>query len=235
MFADADDLLMPRAVEVLYHGIVNSGYDILRSSFIRERQNEPDVILDANANVVTWRHGKIYRVQYLKNINLRYLPDLRTDEDAYFNIIAWNCTKSRGLLNEITYIWKDNPNSITRQYDDATYFKKTYHNYIYGQVEAMKKIFELNNEIANILVTRTLINIYYFYMRARFYKCDEDIMDNTLMTLQKEKWMQVWFDTADNWVDAINELKVGAKLDKKYIIFYEESFYAWCKRILKEE
>ena len=45
----------------------------------------------------------------------------------------------------------------------------------------------------------------------------------------------MWFDTADNWVDAINELKVGAKLDKKYIIFYEESFYAWCKRILEEE
>jgi len=36
MFADADDLLLPRAVEVLYRAMVTSGYDIIRSNFIRE-------------------------------------------------------------------------------------------------------------------------------------------------------------------------------------------------------
>ena len=45
MFADADDLLMPRAVEVLHRGMVASGYNILRSSFIRERRNKVDTLL----------------------------------------------------------------------------------------------------------------------------------------------------------------------------------------------
>jgi len=132
MFADADDLLMPRAVSTLFHGIITSGFDMLRSSFIRENASGKDIVLEASHNVVTWFHGKIYRVQYLKNLNLRFLPNLRTDEDAYFNIIAWNCTEKHGLLNEITYIWCDNKKSITRQKDNTSYFIETYNNYIYG-------------------------------------------------------------------------------------------------------
>ena len=38
-FADADDLLMPRAIEVMHRGMVSSGYNILRSSFIKERND----------------------------------------------------------------------------------------------------------------------------------------------------------------------------------------------------
>lgn len=231
MFADADDLLMPRAVEVLHRGMVASGYNILRSSFIREQRNKADTLLQADANVVTWRHGKIYRVKYLREINLSFLP-LRTDEDAYFNIIAWNCTKERGMVNEITYIWKDNPNSITRNKDDVTYFKNTYTNYIYGQVEALKKMSTLI-EIPHILITRTLINIYNFYMRARTYRCDEEVMDICLSSLKEESWMFNWFNNIQNWIDAIDELKPGAFLDQKYVIFYQENFYDWCTRLLK--
>lgn len=233
MFADADDLLMPRAVEILYRGMIKTGYDILRSSFIRERRDAQDVLLDANSNVVTWRHGKIYRVSYLKRINLRYLPGLRTDEDAYFNILAWNCTNSRGAINEVTYIWRDNPHSITRSEEEQVYFKKTYFNYIYGQVEALKKMATILDEMPQILITRTLINIYCFYMRARFYKCDETIMDNSLSTLKNEKWMQDWFKVIQNWLDAINELKCGVFLDEKFVVFYEETFYHWCIRLMK--
>lgn len=233
MFADADDLLMPRAVETLYRGIVSSGYDMLRSSFIKEQGSEPDVILEAKANVITWRHGKIYRVKYLKDINLRFLPGLRTDEDAYFNIIAWNCTKQHGILNEITYIWRYNKNSITREKDEVSYFKETYNNYIHGQVEALKKIFSTADEVPNILVTKTLINIYYFYMRARFYKCDEKIMDDTLSTLKHEGWMRTWFNCAENWVDVIDNLKPGQFYDKQYVVFFEEGFNLWAMRLLK--
>ena len=233
MFADADDLLMPRAVETLYRGIVSTGYDMLRSSFIKEQGKDPDVILDANNNVITWRHGKIYRVKYLRDINLRFLPGLRTDEDAYFNIIAWNCTKQHGILNEITYIWRYNKQSITREKDEITYFKETYNNYIHGQVEAMKKIFATAEEVPNILVTKTLINIYYFYMRARFYKCNEKIMDDTISTLKIEGWMKTWFRCAENWVDVIENLKPGQFYDKQYVVFFEETFNEWAIRLLK--
>ena len=52
-------------------------------------------------------------------------------------------------------------------------------------------------------------------------------------TLKDEKWMFSWFNNIQNWVDAVNELKPGAFLDQKYVIFYQENFYDWCTRLLK--
>lgn len=115
IFADADDMLMPYSIDILYHGMLMDDYDIIRSSFIRENKNGIDMILKARDNTVTWFHGKIYKVEYLKRIGLSFVPWLRIDEDAYFNIIAWSCTDKRGFIDEITYIWCDNENSLTRK------------------------------------------------------------------------------------------------------------------------
>jgi len=42
MFLDSDDMLMPRAVEVLYTHARLNDYDILRSSFIKENTDKGD-------------------------------------------------------------------------------------------------------------------------------------------------------------------------------------------------
>ena len=40
-----------------------------------------------------------------------------------------------------------------------------------------KRLFEINEALSQLVVTLTLINIYYFYMEARFYKYNEEEMD----------------------------------------------------------
>ncbi len=236
MFADADDMLMPRAVEILFKGITTAGYDILRSSFIRESGNSTnDIVLNAQSNVVTWFHGKIYRVNYLKRINAHFLPDLRTDEDAYFNIIAWNCTENKGYIDEITYIWRDNVNSVTRKGSKTDYFIRTHMNYISGQVRALPRIYELNGSLNNIFVANTLINIYYYYMQAKFYKCDVEEMDNCISALGSEPWMAAWMSDVAVWNHIINTLKVGAAYDNNIIVFFQEDFFTWVTRLMKGE
>lgn len=235
-FADADDIFMPRALEILFKGITSSGYDILRSSFIREsKSSDGDVVLNAQSNVVTWFHGKIYRVSYLKKINAHFLPELRTDEDAYFNIIAWNGTESKGYLDEITYIWRDNENSITRKGNKKDYFVATHMNYIRGQICALPRIYELNGTLNPIFVANTLINIYYYYMQAKFYGCDTLEMDRCIHNLSKEPWLPSWFMDTNVWTHIINTLKVGAVYDNTAIVFFQEDFFTWSNRILKEE
>lgn len=132
MFADADDLLMPRAVEILYRKIVAGGFDVVRSGFLKEMFGSEDKVLKATDNIVTWFHGKIYKVSYLKKNNIRFLPELRTDEDAYFNMLAWNGTTNKDYIDEITYIWRDNLSSITRKEDKKTYFINHHMDYIHG-------------------------------------------------------------------------------------------------------
>ena len=47
IFADADDMLMPYSIDILYRGILMDDYDIIRSSFIRENKNGMSMVLKA--------------------------------------------------------------------------------------------------------------------------------------------------------------------------------------------
>ena len=232
MFADADDLLMPRAVEVLYRSVVSGGYDILRSHFIREQNNSNDLLLRAKDSTITWFHGKIYRSSYLKNLGARMPEYLRTDEDAYFNLIAWYGTKQRGFVDEITYIWRDNKHSITRKESPADYFIKTNHLYIRSQVEALSFIFSHGIELDDKVVTFTLCNIYGYYMHAKYYNCDINYLDSLISQLREYPQMQEWFKKTENWLDVLQTLKAGEQYEDGTIVFFQESFNLWAARLM---
>lgn len=233
MFMDSDDMLMPRAVEVLYTQSKAADFDIVRSSFIREEKNKQDLFLPQNAGTITWFHGKIYKVKYIRDNNLRFLP-LRTDEDAYFNLVAWNSTQKRGEISEVTYLWRFNENSLTRQRKSKEYFCDTYMNYITSQVEGLKMLAKLGKGTVNpSLVGQTLINIYNYYMHARFYKIPPDAMDECLMTLKAEPWMQLFLQDLHNWADIAKNLRAGDIYDEKYVVFYTEPINAWAARLLR--
>lgn len=233
MFVDSDDMLMPRAVEVLYTQAKGGNYDIVRSSFIREEKNKQDMYLPQNAGTITWFHGKIYKVKYLKDLGLRFLP-LRTDEDAYFNLIAWNSSTKRGELSEVTYLWRFNENSLTRANKSYDYFHKTYMNYITSQVEGLKMLGKIGNGTVNPkLVGQTLINIYVYYMRARFYRIPAEPMNDLIATLKDEKWMQTFLGEAENWYDIVKNLRAGDIYDDSTIVFFTEPFNVWAQNLLK--
>ena len=232
MFMDADDMLMPRAVQLLYIQSKRQNLDIVRSSFVREEHTGADRYISKDINTITWFHGKIYRVAYLKENNIRFLPGLYTDEDAYFNFIAWNFTKNRGELDEMTYIWRDNPNSVTRCNTKKEYFSKTYNNYIRSQVEALKKIYQLNNDLNFTLVGQTLINIYYYYMNAVVYQLPLEETDNMIKTLADEPWISTFLTTQDNWYQMVQSVKAGTVYEDIGAVFYNETLLDWTKRLL---
>ena len=234
MFMDADDMLLPRAVELLYVQAKIQNLDIVRSSFIREERKGGDRYITKDVNTITWFHGKIYRVAYLKSINLSFLPGLRTDEDAYFNFVAWNSTKNRGDLGEMTYIWRDNPNSVTRCENVREYFSKTYNNYIRSQVEGLKKLFDVNKSINSSLAGQTLINLYYYYMNARFLNLPVNETEAMLHSLADEVWMPTFLNTPQNWMEIVQSIKAGAIYEGQYVVFYSETFYDWAMRLLKK-
>lgn len=234
MFLDSDDMLMPRAVEILYKQAKLGDYEIIRSSFIREEKNKNDLILQQDIGTVTWFHGKIYKVAYLKAKNIRFLEGLYADEDAYFNLIAWNSADKRGEMNEVTYIWRYNGNSITRNVNNKEYFVQTYMYYIRSQVEGLKTLYKVNGKYAPTLVTQTLLNIYYYYMKAKYYELNITEMDNLIHTLALEPWMEEYLSTGSNWIEIVNTIKAGAVYDDTNIVFYNDTFNFWAARLLRK-
>lgn len=235
MYVDSDDLLMPRAVEVLYEKCKDEQYDIIRSAFIREQKNKQDQMLPHDVGTITWFHGKVYRVAYLKENNIHFHPTLRADEDAFFNLIAWNCAKKRGELAEVTYIWRYNENSITHAQGSKEYFSDTYMYYITSQVEGLKEMYRIKGEIDSSLISQTLINIYNYYMRARFYKLDEQVMNDCISTLKKCDWIQTYFNDGKNWIEIVKICKAGTVYDDTYVVFFNEPYNLWARRLLKRD
>ena len=232
MFLDSDDMLMPRAVSILYKQAKQDEYDMVRSSFIREEKDKQDILLPQNINTITWFHGKIYRTAYLKDNNIRFHPNLRADEDAFFNLIAWNSAKKRGETSEVTYIWRFNENSITRGSSGKEYFIKTYMYYMTSQVEGLCELFRLNPEVDASLIMQTLINTYTYYMRARYYNLDEASMEALITKLKLEEQIQRVLQEGSNWIYVIEHLKAGELYDNSIVVFYNESFNLWAKRLL---
>lgn len=235
MYLDSDDMLMPRAVAVLYTQAKAGNYDVVRSSFIREERDKQDMMLPQNINTITWFHGKIYRVGYLKENNIRFHPVLRADEDAFFNLIAWNSAKNRGETTEVTYIWRFNENSITRQSSGKEYFLKTYMYYLTSQVDGLIRLCELNTKVDDTLISQTLINIFNYYMHARFYKENEESMDCLISKLKCEPQVQNCLKEGKNWIYIVNNVKSGDFYDNKDIVFFSESFNIWAKRLVINE
>lgn len=236
MFLDSDDMLLPQAIQTLFRAIRQDDYDIIRSGILREEISKSDVIIPGDGPTVTWTHGKIYKVAYLRENKIRFLSELKTDEDANFNLIAWNCTKNRGQITDLTYYWRYNKNSITRGSKKDEYFRNTYTYYIKGQVKALKKIAQLRPDAIESVIGVTLPNVYHFYMKARYYKLDETPLNEALESLQKYDWMQNFISNGHNWLKMLTDIKPAEFLEEeKTIIFYEEAFNKWVVRLLSRK
>lgn len=233
IFVDADDLLMPQAIDSLYNVIKVNNYDVVRSSFIRENPNGLNQFLRYDIDTITWFHGKIYKVDYLRKNNIHFYPTLRTDEDAFFNLVAWNCAEGKGSLDETTYLWRFNKESITRKEDAKQYFSDTYIYYVTSQIEGLKEIYRIKKNISNLLITYTIINIYDYYMQAKFYNLDLQPLERLIDTLNDKDWIKQYFNDGQNWIDISNKIKSSKIINGKYIIFYDENFVIWSKRLFK--
>lgn len=151
MFLDSDDLLFPKAVERLSKEISITNSDIIISE-IQGETKDKNIGLVPNTETV-WTHGKIYRVSFLKQNNI-FFPELRTNEDVGFNIVAfYNAlhNKKVSFIEEQHYLWRHSENSITRNRENQEkliiqlskdFLKTIYFSY--------KKFLELNLDIENI-------------------------------------------------------------------------------------
>lgn len=237
MFLDADDIMMPRAIEILSREIQANDADLVAGNFISEQAHSPGILMRADSIPCTWTHGKIYRAQYLRDNNIRFLKGLRYNEDSYFNLIVHNCTKKRYTIDEVVYLWRQNPNSLTRAegIDQSGFFFKSWEMYIRSQVEGMQKILDLTGSIEPTLVAATLVNLYSHEMRAMHYGLNTDLADSYLTKLKKNVKIQEAIDNDKFWKAIVSTLKACVLTNDNTLIFFKQRFPDWMnEHILKE-
>jgi glycosyltransferase involved in cell wall biosynthesis len=240
MFMDSDDLLNPRAVEILSREIKINNADVVTSNFLVIDKDGTSQLMDVDNTPCTWCHGKIYRAQYLRANKIRFLPNLRLNEDSYFNLVAVNSTKNKFKVHEVTYIWHRNDNSLTRAEGGDGFFIKSWENYVRSQVYGLMDLGHNVKVLEPGLVAATLINVYTHHMKALsnlfFSKCKKEdflLAENELKLLGKNKCVIDAINNEEFWNYLCRHLMACEKVGHN-VIFYKMRFVDWLKEYITE-
>lgn len=231
MFLDSDDMLYPTAVDTLVREINKTKVDIVVSNFYSEKKFVGTHTYAHNMNGI-WMHGKIYRVSYLRNNGINFLSSVRTNEDANFNLKALSVSDNIAHIDEITYLWREQHNSITRK-DTLQFFIDGVNDFMFAQNDALKFIKEKTGKIPADLIAKSFGFIYNWYMISK----ERGGMPN-------EELVREFFDLEDVRQSFENKSFVRLAVDKeieaafvgfKHCVFFHEPVDLWYKRITQKE
>ena len=159
MFLDADDYIYsPNAVSKLFNIMKEEELDLLISDFAEEMDNGEYLLHEKDG---VWMHGKMYKTGYIKDKNICF-NHTRTNEDSSFNNIVMDSGCKYKCLNYVTYLWKHNPNSLTRS---GEYFCRSMPEFIINAEYTMTEFVRLHVDekvIYNKFITY-MITFYGYY------------------------------------------------------------------------
>ena len=231
LFLDVDDMLNPRAVELLYTYSKSKFADVTTSKIIVEKKyTKGQVLSGKQAN--TWLHGKIYRTNYLKDNNIHFHKNIRYNEDVSFNLLALNYTNKVYFLDEETYIWRDYKQSVTRK-DTSNVINQSTWQYLYGYAKSMLQLLESNKLTKNLVVT----GLMSLYTQSQVLIETNSISKNEniyITELLKTDYMKKMLQDIDILNRIANNNRIGYTESKKPL-FFHESFDNWVNRMCGEK
>ena len=126
MFCDCDDRFISAYALHLYIKATKNLYDVIKSPFVEDQVIDGELKLIRHDNDITFIHGKLYKVDFLKDNNIRFDEELTIHEDSFFNVIA-NMLADGNIyeMSPAVYLWKYREDSIVRK-DREAYIFKTY-------------------------------------------------------------------------------------------------------------
>lgn len=163
MFCDADDMFFHACgLYVIFREINGGGFDSLISVFTEETRNpETNEILYINREMdSTFVHGKVHRLKYLKNNNIRWNDSLTIHEDSYFNCLCQRLTPEVKYCPMPFYLWKWRDESVCRH--DPKYILKTYNNMLDSNTALVHQFLDRRRvEDARFYALSMIFDAYY--------------------------------------------------------------------------
>ena len=171
VFIDSDDILFnSNSIINLLNVINNDNSDIVISNF-REEVNNGYII---HENDTIFMHGKMYRRKFLSDNDINFNDSYSNEDNGFNNLLLLHNPKV-SYLNEETYIWKNNIQSITRR-NNHEYNIKGLNVYIYNIKWALNIAIEHNCDNYKIaeLAYCCLVATYFYYLQYQY----DDLVKN---------------------------------------------------------
>ena len=173
MFLDTDDVLyVPTCVKEMSACMEKYQLDSLYTSYLEELA-EGNIIIHKSNGI--HMHGKMFRTEYIKKNNIRF-NNTRLNEDHAFNIISLLSGGKNMYVDIVTYFWRYNNQSLTREKEENPRNNKPFDDYFinaeYTITELMKRNVE-SNKIVDI--SKKYILSFYKYLNVVIKNDDKSV------------------------------------------------------------
>ncbi len=237
MFCDCDDRFISAYALNCYLKALKQGmFDIVKTPFLEDQVIDGELKLIRHDSDVTFIHGKLYRVDFLKDNELRFDEELSIHEDSYFNVIA-NMIADGNVheMSPAVYLWKYRDDSIVR-IDQKAYVFKTYDHLMKVRKAICNELWR-RERIPEFYqaVTKTFIDSYYDFQRP---ECREE--ENRFIITKAEKAFSEFYKT---FKDEFKNVGIKDVAQMMYIcrlnayrngmLVEKETFEQFIKRIVK--
>lgn len=225
IFIDSDDAFYDFcSVQRLYDTAVNGNFDVVISNFVCESED-----MSIKKKNTVWLHGKIYKRCFLEKYDICF-SNSRAYEDSGFNQQIFLMNPNIFYLDEVTYIYCDNSNSLTRK-NNGDFILYGLEGLSYNICYAVEKSLARNcNEVdASFLMIGVLISMYFYYLDLgdnydvssilKWSRPIKELYNNRLMSLKKEE------------IDLLIEQKKEKCIQENKFINEKISFYEFLNMI----
>lgn len=128
MFADIDDCFHASdGLLSLVEAAEKTDADVIASPFITEVAYKYEFIYNTYPRDTVRVHGKLFKRSYLIENDIRFPDELETSGDMMFTWLCFSLTKNIVWVKNNFYMWKHNPNSVTRgvEYESVYHYPRT--------------------------------------------------------------------------------------------------------------
>lgn len=229
LFVDSDDYLKNNAVEILINesndaeiiisrtkvNIQGNVYGLAEKRRYNKTNNEELIkgIFSTRDSLFSYIDGlwsKLYSLQFLKKMNLKFKTDLSFGEDVMFNITAYSLAENITYIPDVLYIWRrDNEESVTRKYNPKLREKLTkLISYIDEEFE--RKKIKLDRQIFLEYISKVIKNIVFMQVYHPNNNCSNKEKKEILKQLVSDKY----------YAECINNVEIRRlHTDRKIIIY----------------
>ena len=171
---DADDTFSGAyALECLVKYLDNPGINMVSSVFVEvhEEDKEKNIgqVFLPHQNDIVWMFGKMYKRAFIEANKIRF-NETRANEDNGFNCKVRLCGLEDSIvyIDDITYYWHDNPNSITRINNCQYSYDQSFVGYVDNMIDAIehcKRINPFNSQVTQHAY-EVMFNLYTYYLEV---------------------------------------------------------------------
>lgn len=238
MFCDADDMFYNACgLYILFREMNDEGFDALVSVFIEEtRINDRKEVAYINHQIdQTFVHGKVYRLSYLRDNNIRWNDALTIHEDSYFNCLAMKSTETVKYCPTPFYLWRWRDDSVCRH--DEKYILKTYNNMLESNTALVNEFIKRGKvKIARSHVTQMVYDAYFTMNKKEWLD-----QENQQYRAATEKRFKLYYETFKDQFEAVDEAEkaqiimgIKNRMFAEGLLMESITFNDWIDKIIKD-